>query len=316
MRLREYEYILAIAREKTIARAAQTLFISQPALSRLLASVEDELGTLLFERRGREMIPTETGRYYIENAKRLVELNDNFKQGMKEMASAKPAITVATPLVRMATLIHSALPILREQIPNVSLHTQATPQSGILDRLLSREYQLAFGIVTEEYASTLSYRLVGEEETVLAVPKGHALEALAEEPREGSEYPFIDARHLAEMPFILSQPESWSARFAARYFHANNIAPSVVVRVPTTSMLLQSVASGSGLAFVPSIPLDHMHMQDTVTYLAVQREGNGHAVGLLFRRDRELQPEEELLADALRRAYRESSLSQANPSLR
>ena len=48
MKLREYEYMLAIAQEANMTRAAQRLYISQPALSKLLASVESELGVQLF----------------------------------------------------------------------------------------------------------------------------------------------------------------------------------------------------------------------------------------------------------------------------
>ena len=50
VKLREYEYILAIAREKNMVRAARSLYVSQPALSKLLAGVEAELGVQLFER--------------------------------------------------------------------------------------------------------------------------------------------------------------------------------------------------------------------------------------------------------------------------
>ena len=64
MKLREYEYMLAIAQEANMTRAAQRLYISQPALSKLLASVESELGVQLFLQENRRMIPTAAGKIW------------------------------------------------------------------------------------------------------------------------------------------------------------------------------------------------------------------------------------------------------------
>ena len=54
---REIEYVIVIAQEKTLSKAADRLFVSQPALSRFLLKLEDELGLPLFERRKRQLIP-------------------------------------------------------------------------------------------------------------------------------------------------------------------------------------------------------------------------------------------------------------------
>ena len=58
---REIEYILVIAQEKTLSKAADRLFVSQPALSRFLLRLEDRLGVALFERKKRQLIPTSPG---------------------------------------------------------------------------------------------------------------------------------------------------------------------------------------------------------------------------------------------------------------
>ena len=62
MELQQIRYILAIAEEKNITKAAEKLFVSQSALSQQLLKLEQELGTPLFERSGRILELTEAGR--------------------------------------------------------------------------------------------------------------------------------------------------------------------------------------------------------------------------------------------------------------
>ena len=74
MDTKQIEYILAIAREKNMTRAAQTLYISQPTLSQALAKLEQEIGQPLFQREHSEMLPTQAGLDYIYTAKQVLEL--------------------------------------------------------------------------------------------------------------------------------------------------------------------------------------------------------------------------------------------------
>ena len=62
MDFREISYIAAIAKHQNITKAAEALYISQPALSKFLMSLEDELGLKLFDRVERKYIPTYTGK--------------------------------------------------------------------------------------------------------------------------------------------------------------------------------------------------------------------------------------------------------------
>ena len=87
MKLREYEYMLAIAQEANMTRAAQRLYISQPALSKLLASVESELGVQLFLQENRRMIPTAAGKIYLENAEKILSLNHDMERTVRLASS-------------------------------------------------------------------------------------------------------------------------------------------------------------------------------------------------------------------------------------
>lgn len=66
MDFKELEYMIVIAQEKNISKAAERLYVSQSALSQALLKVEDRLGVSLFARKNRQYIPTCEGELYLE----------------------------------------------------------------------------------------------------------------------------------------------------------------------------------------------------------------------------------------------------------
>ena len=64
MELRQLEYFRTVADMKNLTKAAQMLYISQPALSKSITALEDELGEALFERRNRKMMLTPSGQLF------------------------------------------------------------------------------------------------------------------------------------------------------------------------------------------------------------------------------------------------------------
>ena len=70
MDFRDLTYLLAIARQQNITRAAESLYLSQPTLAKFLKGLEGELGLPLFERLGNKYIPTYAGEQYIKKPRK------------------------------------------------------------------------------------------------------------------------------------------------------------------------------------------------------------------------------------------------------
>lgn len=88
MELRVLNYFLAIAREENITRASQTLHISQPALSRQMMQLEEELGVRLFVRSNHNIILTEDGLLLKRRAQELLSLADKTKRDFLHKGAA------------------------------------------------------------------------------------------------------------------------------------------------------------------------------------------------------------------------------------
>lgn len=97
MELRVLKYFLAVAREKNITAAAESLHVTQPTLSKQLMDLEEELGCKLFERRKRKITLTEEGTFLRQRAQEIVDLADKTQASFKSVDQ-----TIAGDILRNA----------------------------------------------------------------------------------------------------------------------------------------------------------------------------------------------------------------------
>lgn len=86
MELKEARYILAIARHQSIGKAAESLYISQPSLSKYLKNLEERLGAPLFNRHENRYYPTYMGERYLHYAEQIVACGDEWMQEYDDIA--------------------------------------------------------------------------------------------------------------------------------------------------------------------------------------------------------------------------------------
>jgi len=117
------EYILEIARQKSITRAAETLGVSQSALSQSLLRVEKELGAQLFTRKKSALSPTEAGKLYLDTAGKMVLMNRRLVTDISTMNRRKRIYMGVTSMWGMEMMIE-LIPVFRERFPEVMLELQ------------------------------------------------------------------------------------------------------------------------------------------------------------------------------------------------
>mgnify|MGYP002240044100 CR=1 FL=1 len=87
MNTRQLTYVLSIAETGNLSAAAKELGVSQPALSKYLAELEDELGTELFLRYKKQLYPTAAGKIYLEAATRIIGVKEQTYQIISELSN-------------------------------------------------------------------------------------------------------------------------------------------------------------------------------------------------------------------------------------
>lgn len=122
MELRVLNYFVATAQELNMTRAAQKLLVSQPALSRQIADLEDELGVKLFNRQPRHLTLTPAGQYLYEQAKEILTLASKTKSNLQSSAVISGDLTIAAgesfALQRLMNIVSN---IIRDY-PTVKIH--------------------------------------------------------------------------------------------------------------------------------------------------------------------------------------------------
>lgn len=100
MELKQYQYVLKVAELKSITKAAEELYITQPSLSHYIAKIEEELGALIFNRGTTPISLTPAGEVYIETAKMILGLDCRMKENIRDIVdSRKGVITIGMAFV-------------------------------------------------------------------------------------------------------------------------------------------------------------------------------------------------------------------------
>ncbi|MBR3368063.1 MAG: LysR family transcriptional regulator [Lachnospiraceae bacterium] len=233
------EYILAIADEKNVSRAADRLYVSQSALSQSLINLENELGTPLFTRDQREMVLTPAGRYYVDAGREILRIKSRTYQTIRGLSRISYKIGISSN-EGMHRFLRAVKPF-RKEHPNVELFASEGDVKTLLKGLRREEYLAALIAIDLDETIDLPYEVLATEEIFLVLPS----------ERFGNELLEIDCRDLAEENFILSTPGTTMRKITDRLFEELQITPNVVSETNNTNALTEMVRHDLGIGFLP-----------------------------------------------------------------
>lgn len=243
MTLNQIYYFQTVARYENYRKAAEELYISQPSLSRSIASLESELGILLFEKNGRGVNLTKSGKLFLEYADRIIDECEIAKNKMKEMASDGGKIDIGYVFPLASHYIpHNVRDFLnKKENKNVTFNFFQNHTSAIAKKVRSGELDVGFGgyIDKEEF----EFFPVLSEEMVLITPKGHELES----------HKKVSIQELRNYPVIGYDRESWLGNYTKQLYRRLAFQPNIVVECPDEHSIVALVSEDFGIALVPAI---------------------------------------------------------------
>lgn len=271
MELRHLRYFVAIADAPTMAKAAETVHVTQSTLSHQLAQLEAELGCVLFERIGRQLRLSEPGRVFLAHARgvltqvdegrRAVGLVQSQATGTLKVGVIHSFVTSLMPQVCHACL--RAFPALRLQVFELTgPDIEAQVAAGALDAGL--------GFYPTVHEGVLGERLF-EDTLVLAVPHRHEL----------AERRSVRFAQLGQVPLAMMGPRFATRRILDNYFQRAGVRPNIAVEIDSVDALHRLVALGSVAAFLPARTASRTAR---VRLLQVTDPRPTRAAGLIWRR--------------------------------
>ncbi len=204
MELRVLQYFLAVTREQSISGAAESLYLSQPTLSRQLKELEEELGKQLFIRGSRRVTLTEEGMILRKRAEEIMELvkkaEDEISQSDELIAGD---ITVGTGETDGVRFLARAAQNLQKDYPLIHLHIVSGDKATVIEEL--DRGLIDFGIIFGD-VDTLKYEHI-------QLPYKDAWGVMMRRDSPLAEKKEITAADLMDKPLIISRQAFQNADF-------------------------------------------------------------------------------------------------------
>ena len=196
MELIQMKYFLAVAREESISKAADFLYITQPSLTRQIQKMEKEVGQPLFTR-GKKMRLTEAGQLLRRRAEEILSLYEKTERELIcPQASIGGDVYIGGGETRAMKYLLDVAQKMREQFPNIKLHIHSGDIADVCEHI--DKGLLDFGLVIEpaDLSRYESLRLPYREVWGLLMEKTHPLAAKENiSPQDLRGIPLIQSRH-------------------------------------------------------------------------------------------------------------------------
>lgn len=244
MELRHLRYFVAVAEELHFSRAAERLHIVQPALSKQVAGLEEELGVQLLQRNKRQARLTGAGQVFLEEAREILEKTEQAAEAARRAARGQIG-RLAIGFIGPATysILPEVLRIYRERFPDVELALHEWTTTEQIKRLHSGFIQVGF-VRLPVNDDTLILEPVLREPVILVLPEGHPL----------ATRDIVPLKTLTNEPFILI-PRHREPGLYDQYIslcRRAGFSPQVVQEAHRIHTIVGLVASGMGVSFAPA----------------------------------------------------------------
>jgi len=267
------EVVRAVERQGSLTAAAETLHLTQSALSHTVRKLEDQLGVAIWHREGRSLRPTQAGAYLLSVANRLLPQLDQAEERLKQFAQGERGT------LRIGMECHPCYQWLMKIVspylaawPAVDVDVKQKFQFGGIGALFGYEIDL---LVTPDplYKPGLTFEPVFDYEQVLVVGPGHPLRQAA----------FVRPKQLSDETLITYPVEIERLDIYTQFLTPAGISPRRQKSIETTDIMLQMVASGRGVAALPRWLVEEQADKFDVAPVKLGRQGVAKQIFVGFR---------------------------------
>jgi len=239
MQLAQVEGFLEVARRANLSRAAEALYITQPALTARLRSLEAEVGSPLFRRGRRGMVLTDAGRAFLPYAERALRALQEGASAIERLPLTDELVLGAAPAISTYVL-PQLLVRFESEHPAVRLSVRTGHSEEILEMVVRGDVQV--GLARELHHPSLETLALYEDELVLVVEPGHPL---ARSRR-------VTLERVRDARLILFDRTSSYYDLTNALFRPAGTLPRGVLELDHIDAAKQMVLAGLGVALLPT----------------------------------------------------------------
>lgn len=240
--LRQLQAFKAVMENRSISRAADALHLTQPAVSKLIQSLEAESSLRLFERRRQRLVPTAEAHLYLVEVEsiflNLVRL-DRLAQDLKAMVHTRLTVACypALAIDLMPSVLHRFNAIHPGSVSNLLI--RSTPRLG--DMAVAQQFDVGVSMLPVHHPDVISFPCLRDNLAVL-MPPGHRHAGREElTPQDFENEDFISLGHDDRLSYLVDE-----------YFLRAGVSRRIVARVALAASICGFVRAGSGISLVNS----------------------------------------------------------------
>jgi LysR family hydrogen peroxide-inducible transcriptional activator len=270
MNIRDYEYIIAVAKLGNFGAAAKACNVSQPALSMQIKKLEDILGVQIFERKGKSFLVSDVGKQIIAKAEDIIRKNSELREIAKQ---AKDPYSGTIKLGAFPTLapyyLPKIMPGLGKKFPKITflLREEKTPE--LIKKLENGELDIAL-LAIPTGVENMQEIAVFDDEFLVALPTNHPL----------AKRKILKRTDIADEKILLLEDGHCLRNQALEYCEIMGAHEMHDFRATSMETLREMVASGLGITFIPEIAAVP---RKNIVYIKLERPAPSRKIGLVFR---------------------------------
>lgn len=250
--IKNFEYFLMIVEEGSLSKAAERLYVSQPALSKYLKRLEEEIGIELFDHSCSPLALTYAGEQYL---KYISEVDRLDKQMIKELSELKAnkrgRLKIGLALWRSSCILPEILPLFNARYPDIELELLEGNSEFLVSNLLKNRMDVCImnPIATLDYGN-LDYEIIMEEKIYLAANRNHHL--VSEFTCDAQlAPPYFDIRRIEHERLFLTKPGQNLTRILSSMFSKNRMNPTKILETANLTTAINLVSADMGFTFIP-----------------------------------------------------------------
>ena len=260
MELRDLRFFCLTAELGSVTRAAETLCVSQPFVTKVIHSLEEELGTKLFDLEKRRIVLNDSGTYFYQESKDILERLDRLLDNMSAMQDQAEFTTQL--LYNNAGYLSALNSAFMERYPKSVLSETYAKRSDIIERLNTNKADFAITLppITGEESRMIETVTILKDPGSIMIPPDHPL----------FEKKIVTLEDIAPYPIIIAPKGSGMRDTIDRIYASHGLTPNVVYETPDMDLQQRAVlVDKRGLAFMSVIhvkdPLIGQYCRRTVT---------------------------------------------------
>lgn len=292
------ELIYTVYQERSISKAAQKLFVSQPSLSVMIQRIEEEIGVPLFDRTCKPIRLTEAGQEYIKATEEMLHIErsfENYLQACQELQTGD--LTIGSNQLLSSLVLPRYIGQFIAQYPNI--HLNLVDDNSVVLENMAMAGQLDLVLDNHPLDPTIfEQKVLRMEHLLLAVPAGFScnqgLEQYAlshEDILEGKHIAptrsFVPLSCFADIPYVTMTRQNDTRRRSDEILHEAGIKPRNILEIDRLVTLYNFVEQGSAASIVSDTLVQYLKSHgNRVVFYRLNSEYAVRALYLSYKRNR------------------------------